>query len=484
MRFRTTKLRVEEKNWSVILSPLRNELDKKRVAEKISELFQISYEDSRELVQSTPMMLLDELAQAVAQKIQSIFQEVRADVTLTNDPLVKRRCYRAVWPDRPRLSFLNSSSLQNSPAKPAPEMSSETVVETLAAPVIPAPPMVSPETSPSQDLEKKCRELEMLHEEKTREIEELKRALEKELKKESEKNAVELRAAIEEWEERYQTLKEEYGESKIIYEEKILAREKEFEALKAPLEELAEWREKAAALENQSKKLLEKISGLELDQETLEQTAKEHSEELKLWREKYQSLAQRAEHFESLYEAEKKRREQAEEAGYQASERAERIRQELDFHTQESERGQKKVEELEQNQKYLEEQLSRFSEEQNTEAARLKESNRELTIELEAAQRQARELLTRFEEQQSIEKRARLANELVTKEARLRELALESGQLREEIQECELRAQNLGDEQSNLEREILDIKQAQRYLLEQSKMKEKNKISRPNQARD
>jgi hypothetical protein len=146
----------------------------------------------------------------------------------------------------------------------------------------------------------------------------------------------------------------------------------------------------------------------------------------------------------------------------------------------ETERWRRKFQEVEDNQKRLEEEFSNYTNEQSNELRRLREANQELLMQLESAQRQSRDLLMRFEQQDLVEKRTRLASDLSMKEARLRELALENERLRQEIQDRELRAQTLGSEQGNMEREILEIKQAQRHLLEQSKLKEKtSKFKRP-----
>ncbi len=531
MKFWTPKIRTEEKNWSIVLNPLRGELEKKRVAEKISELFRLSFEESRELVQSTPLILLDELPHEAACQIQNIFQEIRADVTLTSDALVKRRCYRAVWPEPPNLSFLQPSSLS---LEPETEKIEEIPQETV--PQAPPPSFSSNSVQEQVEtlsdsyhyLEKKYRDLEGLYGERTREIEELKRNFEKGLKDRAEKTSVELRAHIEEWEERYQNLKEEYQETKGIYEEKILNKEKEFgqlkeqskqlepwrekavilqkqneeqqeaktvyeekllqqsselQALREQLKQIGLWQEKAANLEKQNKGFLERLNALESANVTLGQTVREQSDAVNLWREKYQGIAQKSERFEALYEEERKRREQAEESRHQIGELAERTRQDIQNQMAETERWRKKFQEIEENQKRLEEELARFSAERSNENKQLREANHELEIQLESSQRQAKDLLQRVEQQDLIEKRTRLANELGGKEAQLRELALETERLRQEIQDKELRFQTLGSEQANLEREVLEVKQAQRHLLEQSKSKEKAKqFRRPTKA--
>ncbi len=227
MRFRTQKIRSEERNWSVILNPLKSELDKKRVSEKISKFFGLSFEEARELVQSTPVILLDELPEPVALQARSLFQEVRADaVTLTNDSLVKRRCYRAVWPEPPSLSFLeNPASLRETPGEAVPEIPVGTTVETVSPPPVPEP--LDARREVTDELERKYRDLEQLYEERTREFRELKQNLEKEIP----------------WEERFAHLKEESHETKAILEEKRLRRERECESLKTPLKQMAAWQE-------------------------------------------------------------------------------------------------------------------------------------------------------------------------------------------------------------------------------------------------
>lgn len=414
---RTPKIRSDERSWSVILHPLRGELDKKRVAEKISELFRLSFEEARELVQSTPLILLDELSHEVAFQAQAILQEARAEVTLTNDFLAKRRCYRAVWPVPLNLSFLDAPS---PPVAPDKRLEKSSLVPEDEDPV---------RQEPFQELEKKYRELESRHQEQIRENQELKRRLEK--------NSQEIP-----WEERYANLKEEHQETKAILEEKVLASDKEFEGLKGQL--------------------------------------RERMEETIHWRDKYQSLTQQSGRFENLYEEERRRREKTEESWRQASGLAESANRDLEIQVKEMEQWRRKCEELEGNQKRLEQELAQISEEREAAMRRLREENQQLALQLESAQRQVREYLFQVEQQELIEKRTRLTNELAAKESRLRELALEGDRLRQEIQDRELQVQAVVSERANLEREVLEVRQAQRFLLEQSKLKEKNnKLKRP-----
>lgn len=465
MRFRAQKIREEQRDWSVILNPLKSEIDRKRVAEKISDLFRLSFEEARELVQSTPVILLDELSRPVAQQAQNLFQEARADITLSNDALVKRRCYRAVWPEPPSLSFLNSASSESgvSAVEGAPV---GTVVETEPAP-LPEPPMgaeLAPPLPVPSELENKLKEFEKLYEEKNRECQELRQTLDRDIP----------------WEERFNHLKEEYEETKSILEEKILAREREFEPLKGQIKELSGWQERAASLERQIEEIMKRLKEGEAERTQLRQGAKEQMEELASWREKYHTVAQKSERFESLYEEERKRREKAEESWRESSAAADQSGRNLELQRQEAERWLRRTQELEENQKRLEREMLQLSEESQAELKRLRDENREISTQLESAQRQVKEFMFRMEQQELIERRTRLANDLGAKEARLRELILEGDHLRQEIQDRELQAQSLSNEQANLEREILEVKQAQRHILEQGKMKDKlGRLKRP-----
>src|SRR3989338_7098639 len=103
-----------EQNWSLVLNPVSNEIDKHKLAQRISEAFKLSLDESLDLVNNTPIILLDNLTRPIASQIKDYFGAVHAELFLTNDVYVKRKCYRTVWPDPPNLSFLES--LQ--PARP------------------------------------------------------------------------------------------------------------------------------------------------------------------------------------------------------------------------------------------------------------------------------------------------------------------------------------------------------------------------------
>lgn len=127
------KTQGDEKNWSIILNPLRNELDKKRVARKISEAFLLSPDEASDLVSNTPIILLDNLTRNDAVRVKHYFQSTGAEIMLTNDIFLKRKCYRTVWPDPPSLSFLEGwqAAKQEREEMPAEELAVEEALQEI-----------------------------------------------------------------------------------------------------------------------------------------------------------------------------------------------------------------------------------------------------------------------------------------------------------------------------------------------------------------
>ena len=107
----------EEQNWCIVLNPLRNEIDKKRVARAISDVFSLSTEEAVDLVSNTPIILLDNLTRNVAAKVKEYFRSAGAEIVLTNDIFYKRKCYRTVWPEPPNLSFLHNWDPMKAPVQ-------------------------------------------------------------------------------------------------------------------------------------------------------------------------------------------------------------------------------------------------------------------------------------------------------------------------------------------------------------------------------
>lgn len=107
MSIHAKTMRDNEEAWCVILSLVRSEFVKNRVVEKLSQTFSISEEEAFQLVESAPVVLLEDLPFEVAQKVKFYFEESGLELHVTNNPLEKRKCFKTVWADQPRLNFLD-----------------------------------------------------------------------------------------------------------------------------------------------------------------------------------------------------------------------------------------------------------------------------------------------------------------------------------------------------------------------------------------
>ncbi|MBI4398200.1 MAG: hypothetical protein HY586_03655 [Candidatus Omnitrophica bacterium] len=85
-------------NWAVILNPVTEEVKKRSAASQIQLFFSATLEEARELLENTPIILFDSLSEEVAEKVRDIFTGAGLDVVMTSETLVKRKCFRTVWP--------------------------------------------------------------------------------------------------------------------------------------------------------------------------------------------------------------------------------------------------------------------------------------------------------------------------------------------------------------------------------------------------
>ena len=78
-----------------------------------------------------------------------------------------------------------------------------------------------------------------------------------------------------------------------------------------------------------------------------------------------------------------------------------------------------------------------------------------------------------------IQKRMKAASDMAEQESQLKILVHKQRTLEEEIRAREEDMKKVLVEQENVERAIMNAKQAQKYLMEQSKLKEKGRSGRP-----
>lgn len=323
MLLRNRKTQEEEKNWCIILSPLSSEIDKKRVTQKIIEVFSLSPEEAADLVSNTPIILLDNLSRPIASKLKDFFKAAGADLLLTNDVFQKRKCYRTVWPEPPNLSFLHglqvveeaqeiASSHEVLPADQAlhemrslGEKPAREEIPTIERKDFAAPSSIERDRL-HQETDKWRKECAMLREEAerlrtqianlsmqekrgaTEHDEDLKRKLQ-----EKEKEARELRVLFGSSEEKYEVLKAEYREARNVYEEKMamLARESEqwkrkinenTESAQAAEKEKAALQESLVQKDTQYRRLIEERDRAQRSQQEKITQVSQEAEQLKL----------------------------------------------------------------------------------------------------------------------------------------------------------------------------------------------------------
>jgi len=102
-------------SWSIILNPLQEEIKKRSAIQQLQVFFSVTLEESKELIENTPIILLDSLSEESAEKIKDIFVGSGLDVVITSEIMVKRKCFRTVWPKEPTAEqILRQGILRNS----------------------------------------------------------------------------------------------------------------------------------------------------------------------------------------------------------------------------------------------------------------------------------------------------------------------------------------------------------------------------------
>ena len=427
MLVKNKKIQGEEQNWCLVLNPLRSELDKKKLAVKITQVFSLSSEETSDLMANTPIILLDNLTREIASKLKEYFFSTGADMLLTNDTLQKRKCYRTVWPEAPNLSFLlswRSFGEKNIPSTPALGMddSMEEMRAFLSEKELPQESRaVSQDSFPGKERNRLLEEVERWRKECLSSQEESRRLKEEIEKgkskmvpaqdyipaaefeqqlKEKDKEIKELRLLYSNAQEKNEMLKEEFRESRTLYEDKLSFTIRENEQWKKKIQELNAalqnfqqnlQKEKQVAAElsarkeveikrlkedyedsgrllresltramtdleqtkHQARQALEKARILETAKETLEEKINEQAEQLLQAGEKSQGLVRQEQEFEDRLNHEKSLREKVENRKTELEQNEQRLTYELETVSEEARRREARELDLEKEIKEL-----------------------------------------------------------------------------------------------------------------------------------
>lgn len=552
MLVRNKKTQGEEQNWCLILNPLRSEIDKKKITAKIAQVFSLSAEETADLVANTPIILLDNLARATASKLKEYFLSTGADMLLTNDTLQKRKCYRTVWPEPPNLSFLFDWRSFEEKSAPAPVMAAEDPMEEMRA-FLSGKPSVQEnsgfpkETFPENErvplldeAERWKRECLASQEETRRLKEEIQKTLSQAIQaqervssvefekqsKEKEKEIKELQLLFSNAQEKNEMLKEEYRESRTLYEEKLGFLIRENDQSKKKIQELNEalqnfqqtlQKEKQAAAEfsarkdleikkqkedyenssrlfreslsrsvseieqtkHQVRQTLEKVRILETAKETLEEKINEQTEQLAQAGEKFQALAGKGREVEARLSQEKILREKAESRKTELEQNEQRLAHELEMLAEEARRREARGMDLEK-------ELAQIQSACESQEKALQEHRQVLETrdrELESLRRQLRDVHQHWEQRETVQRRTHLAGQLAEKENQLKKMVQDQEKIENEIRAREESMRKILAEQETLEKEIIEAKQAQRHLAEQAKRERALKL-KPSGSKD
>src|SRR3989338_772412 len=116
----------KQAKWALILDRPQDEFSKNRTVTKLAQSFPLSPEEARDLVDNTPLILLDDLSHEDGAKAKEYFSKAKVDCFLTSDTLTKRKCFRTVWPETLDISTLLREELgQEEPATDLSELDSE-----------------------------------------------------------------------------------------------------------------------------------------------------------------------------------------------------------------------------------------------------------------------------------------------------------------------------------------------------------------------
>jgi chromosome segregation ATPase len=103
------------KSWSVVLVSALRTPAKETLVKELTAIFPLSSSDAEDLLTSAPIVLIDELDLSVATEIKKRLESTVAEVMITQDSSVLRKCSRTVWPNRPDLSVFQRE-LETAPA--------------------------------------------------------------------------------------------------------------------------------------------------------------------------------------------------------------------------------------------------------------------------------------------------------------------------------------------------------------------------------
>lgn len=489
----TKKVHPGGQDWFVVLNPLKSELERSRIAREIAAAFRLPVDEALDLVQNTPIILLDNLLYATALQVKQHFRNSQSDIVVSNDNLLKRRCYRTVWPTSPNLAFLHTpASPALGPKKSEAEKADhpgETIQEIRSWGQTewakPERGDARPSAKNGMPHQNGRHFHDILEEEREKllkesvELKESRRVLQKALekaqaeisekekiaetteaeRKQKEKEAEELQALVNHAEEKYELLREEFRQTREYFEEKLSAQDRKCEELLKQIEE-RDLTHKEVLQEKQA--LLKSFHVVKSD---LQRARDEHEQAHREWEAQSSQFQREIENQKTLVEGLRAKITNLEEGKKIIQSSETRLLKEIELQTQQGKRWEQKASDFE---KEIRQMRATFEAQQKSWQVRLAELEAR-EMDLENARKQIRQLHAELAHREVAQKKAQLHDQLASREMRLKQVVKQQEKIESEIHDREEEMRKLLTEQETLEREVIEVKQAQRHLEEHMK---------------
>jgi len=496
----TKKVQPGGQDWFVVLNPLKSELERNKIAREIAKAFCLPVDEALDLVQNTPIILMDNLLYATALQVKQYFRTSQADIVISNDSFLKRRCYRTVWPTPPNLAFLHQSGF---PAEPPQKNETEKLDYSEAIQEIRSW-VQTEEVSERGDTRASKGSIvnrngrhfrSILEEEREKLLKEsvglkesmsqLRKALEKAqaevsekekavqaseaAKKQKEKEVQELQALVSHAEEKYELLREEFRQTRQYFEEKLGSEDRKAEEFLKQIEER----------DLTHKELLQEKQALSKSFHAVKSDllrAKDEQEQLRReWESQLAQFRREMENQKTLAEALQAKIKNLEEGKRIVQSSETRLIQELELQTQQAKRWEQRSSDFE---KEIRQMRASFEDQQKSWQVRLAQLEAR-EMDLENARKQIRQLHAELDQRETVQKKAQLHEQLTTKEARLKQVVKQQEKIESEIRDREEDMRKLLAEQETIEREVIEAKQAQRHLAEKVKSDSPAELRKP-----
>ncbi len=475
----------------MVVNPLKSELERNKIAREIAKAFSLPVDEAFDLVGNTPIILIDNLLYATALQVKQYFRNSQADIAVSNDNFLKRRCYRTVWPTPPSLAFLHPMEPEAGPLRKneTEKLGRDEAIQEIRS--WGQNDGVSPERgerAPAKNgmaaqhprhfrgiLEEEREQLLKESLGLKESLAQLRKALEKTqaeaaekekevqasegVKKQKEKEAQELQTLVNHAEEKYELLREEFRQTRQYFEEKLGSQDQKSEEFLKQIEER----------DLTHKELLQEKQALQKSFYAVRndlQRARDEQEQLRReWESQAGQFRRELENQKTLAEGLHAKIQNLEEGKKIVQSSEARLLKEIELQTQQVKRWEQKSSEFEKEVRRLRESLEDQQKAWQVRLAQLEARE----MDLENARKQIRQLHGELDQREAVQKKNQLQEQLMAKEGRLKQVVKQQEKIESEIREREEEMRKLLAEQEVIEREAIEAKQAQRHLAEKAK---------------